>query len=76
MKRVKATFTIDEDILQELSEYAAELDIKKSHIIESSLSAFFDYLDVRLAEKRLAEIENGSAELADAEAVWRELDLE
>ena len=76
MKRIRATFTVDEEILSELDKYAQELGTKKSHIIESSLTAFFDYLDLKLAEKRLVEIENGSSELVIAEDVWRELGIE
>lgn len=76
MKRIRATFTIDEEILSELDEYAVELDTKKSHIVESSLTAFFDYLDVKLAEKRLADLENGKSDTIPATEVWKELDIE
>jgi hypothetical protein len=63
MKKKRATFTIDEDLLSELEDYSQELDTKKSHIVESSLTTFFDYLDVKIAEKRLDDIEKGSSQV-------------
>jgi predicted transcriptional regulator len=76
MKRVKTTITLDDQILEELNEYSLELNTKKSHIIEASLTAFFDYLDLRLAEKRLEEEEIDGSSIEPAGAVWRELDLD
>jgi predicted DNA-binding protein len=76
MKKKRATFTIDENLLSELEDYSRELDTKKSHIIESSLTAFFDYLDVKIAEKRLADIETGPSQVVPAQDVWKELELD
>ena len=76
MKRVRTTFTIDEHILDELDEFSEELDTKKSHIVESSLTDFFDYLDVLVAEKRLAELASGKTKAVSAAEVWKDLDLE
>ncbi len=76
MKRIRTTFTLDEDIVDELNQYAEELDTKKSHIVESSLTAFFDYLDLKVAEKRLQDLENGGSEIVSAADVWKELDID
>ena len=76
MKRIRTTFTLDEDILAELNQYAEELDTKKSHIVESSLTAFFDYLDLKVDEKRLEDLENGDSEIVSAADVWKELDID
>lgn len=76
MKRIRTTFTLDEDIVDELNQYAEELDTKKSHIVESSLTAFFDYLDLKIAEKRLQDLENGGSEIVSAADVWKELDID
>ena len=76
MKRIRTTFTLDEDIVAELNHYAEELDTKKSHIVESSLKTFFDYLDVKIAEKRLHDLENGQSETLSAADVWKELDID
>jgi predicted DNA-binding protein len=76
MKRIRTTFTLDEDILAELNQYAEELDTKKSHIVESSLTAFFDYLDLKIAEKRLQDLKNGESETISAADVWNDLDID
>jgi len=76
MKRVRATFTIDENILKELEEISTELNTKKSHIVETSLTTFFDFLDCRIAEKRLQELENGTSYAIKSSDVWKELGFE
>lgn len=76
MKRIRTTFTLDEDILAELNHYAEELDTKKSHIVETSLTVFFDNLDLKIAEKRLQDLENGESETVSAAEVWNELNID
>jgi len=39
----------------EINKFSEELNEKKSHIIASALDMYFDYLDIKLAEKRLSE---------------------
>jgi len=63
-------------LAKELDKIAKELGEKKSHIIRDALTYYFDYLDIKLAEKRLKEIEEGKSELIPAEKVFKELGLE
>jgi predicted transcriptional regulator len=72
MGRERATFTVDAEILRELDSVAKELETTRSGLVEKSLLYFFDYLDVRLAEKRLADKKDA---VIPAEKVWEELGL-
>jgi len=72
MGRERATFTVDAEILRELDSVAKELETTRSGLVEKSLLYFFDFLDVRLAEKRLADKKD---EVVPAEKVWEELGL-
>ena len=73
MMQVRYNITLDEEVSRELETVARELGEKKSHIIEKALTAYFDLLDLKVARKRLQDLENGKARLIDAETVWKEL---
>ena len=75
MKRVRSTFTIDRNVIDELEAVAKELGEKKSHIVEQALTMYYDYLDVKIAEKRLKEIEEGKNETVPAEKVFEKLGI-
>ena len=67
--------TLDEDVSKELEAVAEELGEKKSYIIEKALTVYFDLLDLKLAKKRLKDLDEGRDRLIDAEEVWKELDI-
>jgi predicted transcriptional regulator len=52
---VHLNITLPSSINDDLNHFAKELNEKKSHIIASALEMYFDYLDIKIAEKRLAE---------------------
>jgi len=72
MSRIKTTFTLDEDVVAELETFSKGLSKKKSHIIETALSIYFDMMDSHLAEKILKDVESGKEELVDAEKVYKD----
>ncbi len=76
MAHVRLNISLEEDLAKELDEIAKELGEKKSHIIRDALMYYFDYLDVKLAEKRLNDLEKGKTELIPAEEVFKKLGLE
>ena len=53
MNTVRLNITLPSSVNEEMNNYAKELNEKKSHIIASALDMYFDYLDIRVAEKRL-----------------------
>lgn len=73
--QVRHNITLDEEISRELETLAKELGEKKSYIIEKALTVYFDLLDLKLAKKRLIDLEEGRDELIDSDAVWKILDL-
>lgn len=75
MMQVRHNITLDEDVSRELETIASELGEKKSRIIEKALTAYFDLLDLKVARKRLHELEKGRARLVDAEKVWKEIGI-
>lgn len=73
--QVRHNITIDEDVSKELESVAAELGEKKSAIIEKALETFFDLLDLRVAKKRLADLDKGRDRVHDSEDVWKKLGI-
>ncbi|EQB35596.1 hypothetical protein M947_09955 [Sulfurimonas hongkongensis] len=57
MSTVRLNITLPASVNEDINHYAKELNEKKSHIISSALDMYFDYLDIRVAEKRLNDNE-------------------
>ena len=75
MQSLKATFTLPGTIVRELSEFAEELGEKKSHMVAEALSQYFDILDLKLAQKRSAEVREGKIQTISLESIKEELGL-
>jgi len=73
--QVRHNITLDEEVSKELDAVAKELGEKKSKIIEKALTVYFDLLDLKLAKKRMKELEEGRDKLIDAEEVWKDLGI-
>jgi predicted DNA-binding protein len=69
--QVRHNITLDEEISKELETMATELGEKKSSIIEKALTAYFDLLDLKVAKKRLKDLEEGRDRLIDSDDVWK-----
>jgi len=75
MHSVKATFSLPDYLVKELSEFAEELGEKKSHMVAQALSQYFDMLDLKLAQKRSQEVKNKKVETVSLESIKKELGL-
>lgn len=75
MQKIRSTFTVSDFIIDELNDVAEELHEKKSHIVENALTMYFDYLDAKIADKRIDDIKSGKEKLVSAEEVFKELGL-
>jgi predicted DNA-binding protein len=69
--QVRHNVTIDKEISDELESVAKELGEKKSYLIEKALAVYFDLLDLKLAKKRLKDLEKGRDRLIDGDEVWK-----
>ena len=57
MNTVRLNITLPASVNDDITRYAEELNEKKSHLIASALDMYFDYLDVKVAQKRLEDNE-------------------
>ena len=73
--QVRHNITIDAEVSEELESLAKELGEKKSSLIEKALEVYFDLLDLKVARKRLKDLEKGKAKLISAEDVWKDLGI-
>ncbi|WP_028895362.1 hypothetical protein [Syntrophorhabdus aromaticivorans] len=73
--QIRHNITLDEDISQELEAIAGELGKKKSSVIEKALTVYFDFLDLKLVQKRMNDLKEGRDTVADAKEVWKELGI-
>jgi predicted DNA-binding protein len=75
MQKIRSTFTVSDFIIDELESVSQELGEKKSHIVEKALNMYFDYLDEKIADKRLDDLKSGKTATIPAEEVFKELGL-
>ena len=73
--QVRHNISLDEEVSKELETMAKELGEKKSKIIEKALTVYFDLLDLKLAKKRMKQLEKGQDKIVDAEEVWKDLGI-
>ena len=57
MNTTRLNITLPTSLNNDINRYAEELNEKKSHIIASALDMYFDYIDLKEAEKRLDDNE-------------------
>ena len=72
MHKIRTTFTLSDYIVDELNSVSTELNEKKSHIVEKALGVYFDYIDEKIADKRLDDLENSKESLHRGDEVFKE----
>lgn len=72
MNTVRLNITLPASVNDDITRYAEELNEKKSHLIASALDMYFDYLDIRVAEKRL----NDNEPTISMDDFFKELDVD
>ncbi len=58
MNTARLNITIPASLNDDITRYSQELNEKKSHLISSALDMYFDYLDLKVAEKRAVDGES------------------
>jgi predicted transcriptional regulator len=66
---------LDEVLLSDLDNYAAEMERTRTYIIEKAISAYFDTLDEIIADKRIDEVKKGKVETYSLQQVAEQLGL-
>lgn len=67
---VRLNITLPASVNNDMTRYSEELNQKKSHIIAAALDMYFDYLDIKVAEKRV----NDNDPTLSMEEFFKELD--
>lgn len=73
--QIRHNITLDEDISLELDSMAGELGEKKSSIIEKALAVYFDFLDLKLVQKRMKDLKEGRDRTIDAKEIWKKIGI-
>ena len=66
---------LDEVLLSDLDNYAAEMERTRTYIIEKAISAYFDTLDEIIADKRIDEVKKDKVETYSLQQVAEQLGL-
>lgn len=66
---------LDENLLAEIDEYAAELERTRTFIIEKAIGNYFDTLDEMISDKRIDDVKSGKSEIYSLEDVLKEAGL-
>ncbi len=70
MSKKAINIRIDESLLEELDNYAAELERSRTYLIEKAVSSYFDTLDEMISDKRIDDIKSGKSEVVSMEEVF------
>lgn len=61
---------LEKDIVENLDEYAKELDKTRTSLIEKAIEQYFDKLDEMIADKRIDNLKNGKTKVVPLEKVF------
>jgi len=66
---------LEESLLNDLDNYAKELDRTRTYIIEKAVSNYFDTLDEMISHSRIDEVKKGNVAVYSLEEVTQKLGL-
>ena len=67
---------LEKKILQTLDEYAKELDMTRTSLIEKAIELYFDKLDEMVADKRIDNLKSGKSTLIPLEEVFKKAGID
>ncbi len=67
---------LEKNILQTLDEYAKELDMTRTSLIEKAIELYFDKLDEMVADKRIDNLKSGKSTLIPLEEVFKKAGID
>lgn len=71
--KARLIIDLDADLLGDLEGFSRELGVPKDHMLEEALDLYFEYLDIRVADRRMEDLLNGRSGLTPFEEVVEEL---
>jgi len=69
MKRA-INIRLENDIIENLDEYAQELNKTRTSLIEKAIDLYLDKLDEMIADKRIDNLKNGKSTVVSMEEVF------
>lgn len=66
---------LEKEIIQNLDEYAQELDKTRTNLIEKAIEFYFDKLDEMIADKRIDDLKSGKTKVVSLEDVFKSAGL-
>ena len=66
---------MDETLLEELDNYAHELERSRTYLIEKAVNTYFDTLDEMISDKRIDEVKSGKEKVYTLDDVAKKLGL-
>jgi len=67
---------LDTDLLEDLDEYARELNKTRTALVEKAIELYFDRLDEMLADRRIDDLQKGRSDVVSMEEVFRKAGIE
>jgi len=61
---------LEKDVIDNLDEYAQELDKTRTSLIEKAIDMYFDKLDEMVADKRIDNLKSGKTKVIPLEEVF------
>jgi predicted transcriptional regulator len=61
---------LEKDIVENLDEYAQELNKTRTSLIEKAIELYFDRLDEMIADKRIDNLKSGKTKVVPLEEVF------
>ncbi len=61
---------LEKDVVENLDEYAQELNKTRTSLIEKAIELYFDKLDEMIADKRIDNLKNGKTKIISLEEVF------
>lgn len=66
---------LEKEIIENLDEYAKELDRTRTNLIEKAIEFYFDKLDEMIADKRIDDLKSGKTKPVSLEDVFKSAGL-
>ena len=67
---------LEKDVVENLDEYAKELDKTRTSLIEKAIELYFDKLDEMIADKRIDNLKDGTSSVVSMEDVFKKAGID